>query len=42
MATLMPMILGIDRVLLDFSADEQATITAYLDKVAGSYRAQLP
>ncbi len=42
MATLMPMILGIDRVLLDFSADEQATITAYLDKVAAAYRAQLP
>ncbi len=42
MSTLMPMIMGIDRVLDDFSAAEQATIAAYLERVLEVYRAQLP
>ena len=42
MTTLMPMILGMDRVLGDFDDDERSTITAYLGRVAGVYRDQLP
>jgi DNA-binding MarR family transcriptional regulator len=42
MSTLMPMILGIDRALDGLSAAEQATITAYLERVVAVYRAQLP
>ena len=42
MSTLMPMIMGIDQVLDDFSATEQATIAAYLERVLEVYRAQLP
>jgi len=42
MATLMPMILGMDRVLGEFDDEEKATITAYLGRVAGVYRDQLP
>jgi DNA-binding MarR family transcriptional regulator len=42
MATLMPMILGMDGVLDDFDEAAQATITEYLTRVAGVYRAQLP
>ena len=42
MSTLMPMIMGIDKVLDDFSAAEQATIAAYLERVLEVYRAQLP
>ena len=42
MSTLMPMIMGIDQVLDDFSAAEQATIAAYLERVLEVYRAQLP
>jgi len=42
MATLMPMILGMDRVLGEFDEGERSTITAYLARVAGVYREQLP
>jgi DNA-binding MarR family transcriptional regulator len=42
MATLMPMILGMDAVLRDFDEAEKETITAYLGRVADVYRAQLP
>ena len=42
MATLMPMILGMDDVLTGFDDVERETITAYLRKVADVYRAQLP
>jgi DNA-binding MarR family transcriptional regulator len=41
MAALMPMILGIDRVLDEFDADEQATITEYLERIVDAYRARL-
>jgi DNA-binding MarR family transcriptional regulator len=42
MSTLMPMILGMDGVLDDFDEAGRATITEYLERVAGVYRAQLP
>ncbi|WP_010203214.1 MarR family winged helix-turn-helix transcriptional regulator [Salinibacterium sp. PAMC 21357] len=42
MATLMPMIMGIDRVLDDFDDAEKAVIERYLDGVVTIYRAQLP
>lgn len=42
MDTLMPMIMGIDGVLGEFDPDEQAIITAYLERVLEVYRAQLP
>ncbi len=42
MGTLMPMILGIDRVLDEFDPDEQAVIADYLARVRDVYRAQLP
>ena len=42
MGALMPMIMGIDGVLGGFDDDEQATITAYLERVLEVYRAQLP
>jgi DNA-binding MarR family transcriptional regulator len=42
MATLMPMILGIDHALDDFSETEQAAITSYLERVVEVYRRQLP
>ncbi len=38
MATLMPMVLGIDRALDEFSAAERETITRYLEKVVAAYR----
>ena len=41
MATLMPMILGMDSVLAGFDEAERETITAYLGRVADVYRAQL-
>jgi len=41
MATLMPMILGMDDVLAGFDDAERDTITAYLGRVADVYRAQL-
>jgi DNA-binding MarR family transcriptional regulator len=42
MSTLMPMILGMDRVLGEFDEAERDTITAYLGRVADVYREQLP
>jgi len=42
MDTLMPMIMGIDGVLDEFSETDQATIAAYLQRVAEVYREQLP
>jgi DNA-binding MarR family transcriptional regulator len=42
MATLMPLIVGTDRALGEFDEAERATITKYLGRVAGIYRAQLP
>jgi DNA-binding MarR family transcriptional regulator len=41
MATLMPMIMGINSVLDDFDETEKATIVDYLQRVLGTYRAQL-
>ena len=42
MATLMPMILGMDSVIGEFDEAERDTITAYLGRVADVYRDQLP
>lgn len=42
MGTLMPMIMGIDGVLDNFTDEEQAVITDYLDRVVVAFRAQLP
>jgi DNA-binding MarR family transcriptional regulator len=42
MATLLPMILGMDRVLHGFDEAEKAVITTYLTRVVDVYRAQLP
>ncbi len=42
MGTLMPMIMGIDRVLDEFGDDEQGVIAEYLERVRDVYRAQLP
>ncbi len=42
METLMPMIMGIDGVLDEFNDEDQAVITAYLERVLVSYRSQLP
>ncbi len=42
MSTLMPVIMGIDRVLDGFDEQQQATITEYLQRVVNLYRAQLP
>jgi DNA-binding MarR family transcriptional regulator len=42
MATLMPMIMGIDRVLDEFDDAEKEVIERYLDRVVTVYRAQLP
>lgn len=41
MGALMPMVMGIDNVLDEFSGAEQATISAYLERVLEVYRAQL-
>ncbi|EAR25629.1 tyrosine recombinase [marine actinobacterium PHSC20C1] len=42
MATLMPMIMGIDRVLDEFDDSEKQVIERYLDRVVTIYREQLP
>lgn len=39
MATIMPMIMGVDSVLDDFSPDEQHVVTRYLERVVDVYRA---
>lgn len=41
LSTLMPMIMGIDAELDGFSADEQATITEYLERVVAVYRSHI-
>ena len=41
MAALMPMILGIDRVLDAFDTEQQQTITEYLQRIVDAYRARL-
>jgi DNA-binding MarR family transcriptional regulator len=41
-ATLMPMIMGIDRVLDEFDDAETTVIERYLDRVVTIYREQLP
>lgn len=38
MATIMPMIMGVDRVLDDFTPDEQVIVTRYLERVVDVYR----
>jgi DNA-binding MarR family transcriptional regulator len=42
MGAIMPAIMGIDRAIQGFTEQEQATITAYLQRVADAYRDQLP
>lgn len=42
MGMLLPMILGIDRVLADFDGPERAVIADYLRRVVDTYRAHLP
>ena len=42
MGAIMPMVLGIDRVLAEFDEQEKATITDYLSRVVEVYRRQLP
>jgi len=42
MSTLMPMIMGIDRVLDEFDESEQHVIERYLDRVVTTYRQQIP
>jgi len=42
MGAIMPMVLGIDRVLAEFDEQEKATITDYLSRVVEVYRQQLP
>lgn len=39
---LMPMIMGIDRVIHDFEPDEQDVITEYLRRVVSVYRDSIP
>lgn len=41
MAAIMPMIMGIDRVLDEFTPEEQEIVTRYLARVLEVYRAQL-
>lgn len=42
MARILPLISGVDRVLDDFTDEEQSVITQYLARIVGVYRAQLP
>jgi len=42
MGAIMPMVIGIDRVLAEFDEDEKAIITDYLSRVVDVYRSQLP
>jgi len=42
MGAIMPMVLGIDRVLAEFDEQEKSTITDYLSRVVEVYRQQLP
>lgn len=42
MSTLMPMIMGIDRVINEFDEDEQETISRYLRRVVDVYATSIP
>ncbi len=42
MGTLMPMIMGVDEVLDEFTEDEQSVITEYLRRVLEVYRSHIP
>ena len=42
MGAIMPMVMGIDKVLNDYSDEQKAVITDYLSRVVEVYRAQLP
>ena len=42
MGSLMPMVMGIDRVIGEFSADDQAVVTRYLERVVAEYRSHIP
>lgn len=42
MGMLLPMIMGIDRVLSEFDDEQQAVIAAYLSQVVEVYRSHLP
>lgn len=42
MNTLMPMVMGIDQVIHEFTEDEQEAITVYLRKVVEVYRSHIP
>jgi len=41
MGRIMPLIMGVDRALDDFSATEQAAITEYLRRVVELYKEQI-
>ena len=42
MASILPMVSGIDRVLDDFDDEQRAVITEYLRRVIDAYRQHLP
>jgi len=42
MGSLMPMVMGIDRVIGEFSPDDQAVVTRYLERVVAEYRSHIP
>ena len=42
MGMLMPMIMGVDRVLADFDDEQQAVIASYLARVVEVYRSHIP
>jgi DNA-binding MarR family transcriptional regulator len=42
MGELMPMIMGIDGVIAEFTEDERAVITSYLERVVATYRSHIP
>lgn len=42
MGTIMPMIMGVDGVLDEFDEEQQAVITAYLQRVLEVYRTHIP
>jgi len=42
MGSLMPMVMGIDRVIGEFSAAEQEVVTRYLERVVAEYRSHIP
>jgi len=42
MGSLMPMVMGIDRVIGEFSVEEQVVVTRYLERVVAEYRSHIP